>query len=367
MANLFFIQSPLQLLVAQQIIRQEHLQDNVMLYGYIEENVHFLNIYELMEMKQLWDAKVRMPQVSRWAVISRKHLIHDSIQTYKNYSFIRRIISEYSIVTLYLGDVNNMSCWLAAMSFHSRGLKIVFFEEGCGHYLLNRDNGKSGNLFDRLYAVLIDALYYRPLFRCKLGYYVYWKGFRVEDLPIDVRYSIVPYYHETFDRLLEVQPMFSEKLRAFLCEETKLINTQKSVLFLTSPLYCDGINDNPSPYIKTIIDYALSLEKEVVLHIKFHPREFDSVKVAILTKLDELKVNCVIIGERVSIPVEYYLQFLKYDKVVTFICSTEYYNGYLYPKTQFESVLEDYYNNCVEEGLTHLESIKALISEHPSK
>ena len=42
MANLFFIHTPLELLIAQQIINQEKLTDNVMLCGYVGEISIFL-------------------------------------------------------------------------------------------------------------------------------------------------------------------------------------------------------------------------------------------------------------------------------------------------------------------------------------
>lgn len=357
----------MELLVAQQIIRQENLKDNVMLYGFISDASQFREIYSLICIDELWSSKIEMEQVPSWSVISRKHLFRDCRRVYANYKAINDIIRRCHIDTLYLGDVKNASCQLAAMSFHKRGLKIVFFEEGAGHYIMNSDYGKSGSFFDKLYAVIIDTFYYLPLFKCNYGYVIYWKGFNLRDLPMDLRYSIVPFYREPYDRLLKVRPMLSERLKAFIKEETRNIDTQNSVLLLTSPFYYDGINDNPNPYIKTIVDYATALGKDDTLHIKFHPRELDSVKKAIMSKLDALNISFTVIGERVRIPVEYYLQYLHYHTIVVFLCSTEFYNGYLFPKTKFVSIMEDYYNNCVEGGLTHLEGIKALISKHPSK
>lgn len=356
----------MELLVAQQIIRQEKLKDNVMLYGFISDASQFREIYDLICIDELWASKIEMEQVPSWSVISRKHLFHDCRRVYVNYKAIYDIIRRYKVDTLYLGDVKNASCQLAAMSFHKRGLKIVFFEEGAGHYIMNSDYDKSGSFFDKLYAIVIDTFYYLPLFKCNYGYVIYWKGFNLRDLPMDLRYSIVPHYHEPFDRLLEVKPMLSEGLKAFIQEETRFIDTQNSVLLLTSPFYYDGINDNPQPYIKTIVDYALGIVDDVTLHIKFHPRELDYVKKTIISRLNALNVNYIVIGEKIRIPVEYYLQYLHYKTIVVFLCSTEFYNGYLFPKTKFVSIMEEYYNNCKEEGLKKLQGIKALISKHPS-
>ena len=53
MANLFFIHTPLQLMIAQMIIKQENLKDNVMLCGYVDDNRHFLQIYDTVSYTHL--------------------------------------------------------------------------------------------------------------------------------------------------------------------------------------------------------------------------------------------------------------------------------------------------------------------------
>lgn len=362
MANIFFIRTPMELLVAQQIIRQESLVDNIMLFGYIGNAIHFLDIYNLMCIDTLWKDKIEMSQIASWAVISRRHILRDCKNAYNNYIFINSVLKKYDIDTIYLGDVNNHSCQLAAMTFHKKGYKICFYEEGAGHYVLDSDlYGVSGGMLDKIYAVIIDLLYYIPIYGCNFGYVIYWKGFDLTDLPIDVRYSIVPFYHEPFDRLLTVQPMFSDRMKEFIQEETKQMETTNCILLLTSPYYCDGLNDDPQPYIKTIIDYVKTIDDGSFLHIKFHPREFETVKNIIISNLKELNIDFIIIGEILNVPVEYYLQYLHYSKIVTFFCSTELYNGYLFPTTKFESLMERYYINCKNKHLKNLGVMEKLI------
>ena len=152
MANLFFIHTPLQLMIAQQIIRQESLQDNVMLYGYVDDNIHFLDIYDLTTIDELWNKKVAFPQVARWAIISRHHLWRDCKRTLRNFRLLGKIIKKHDVDTLYIGDMWNNSCQLSAMAFHRKGLKICFYEEGNGHYILSRNYGKSGSFAGKVYA-----------------------------------------------------------------------------------------------------------------------------------------------------------------------------------------------------------------------
>lgn len=361
MANLFFIHTPLQLLVSQQIIRQEGLRDNIMLYGYVDNNKHFLQIYELSSIDELWKAKVPMPQVARWGRISRKHLFRDERNAYNNYKYIGSVLRSYKIDTIYLGDVRNMSCQLAAMSFHKKGYKICFFEEGSGHYLKQFGYGVGGSMLDKVFAVLMDITYYLPFFHVPFGYIKYWKGFTFSDLPMDVRYSLVPFYHEPFDKLVIYKPIISSRLSEYLKEETIHLNSDRCVLLLTSPFYINGVDDNPQPYVKTIIDFAKTL-KDYTLHIKFHPRETQEVRSVIREQLNKESVPFAVLGEELSIPVEYYLQYIHYNKIVMFLSSTSFYNGYLFPKTEFISIMKDYYENCKKAGSINTQFIQSLVN-----
>ena len=65
MANLFFIHTPLQLMIAQMIIEQEKLKDNVMLCGYVDDNRHFLQLYDLIRIDEMWKAMELMEDVGR--------------------------------------------------------------------------------------------------------------------------------------------------------------------------------------------------------------------------------------------------------------------------------------------------------------
>lgn len=367
MANLFFIHTPLQLLVAQQIIRQEKLQDNVMLYGYVDDNVHFLDIYDLTIIEEMWYAKVPFPQVACWAIIYRKHVLRDGKTTFRNYKFIQKVINKYKIDTLYLGDMENISCLLAAMSFHRIGLNICFFEEGSGHYVMNYGYGEGGSFLDKIYAVCIDVLYYWPVFGVRFGLVIYWKGYTLKDIPMDVRYSLVPFYHENFDRLIQYQPLLSDKLKTYLAKQTEQVETTQCVLLLTSPFYINGVDDNPEPYVKTIVDFAKTLDAGICLHMKFHPRETMYVRESIIQNLTKEGICFLVLDVDMGIPVEYYLQYVHYDKIVMFYCSTYFYNGYLFPKMKFVSILRSYYNNCKAAASISEKYLEPLLKEIPEE
>lgn len=370
MANLFFIHTPLQLMIAQMIIKQENLKDNVMLCGYVDDNRHFLQIYGLIRIEEMWNAIEQMEDVARWAVFSRKKPFSGGIHAYRRFCYIYRIIKKYRIDTLFLGDMWNSSCQLTAMSFHRKGLRICFFEEGNGHYILPYGYGMSGSITDKVYALLMDTFYYVPLFGVKMGYVLYWKGLAFEDIPMDVRYSVVPFYHEDFDILLTVRPLLSEELVNYIANEVRHVGEKANTLLLTSPVYewiGNHYEKDENAYVRTIIEYMKAIEEGTIIHIKFHPREKEHIRKRLLTELDELDVNYVILGGGVNIPIEYYLQYIHYEKIVMFLSSTSFYNGYLFPKVKFVSILEDYYNNCKAAGSQSIYLLEPLLKEIPKE
>lgn len=368
MANLFFIHTPLQLMIAQMIIEQEKLNDNVMLCGYVDNNIHFLDICDLTIIEKLWSKRIAFPQVARWAVISRRHLWRDCKRTFRNFRFLESIIKKHNVHSLYIGDMWNNSCQLAAMAFHRKGLKICFFEEGNGHYILPYNYGKSGSYVDKVYAAIIDMLFYWPFIGVSYGYVHFWKGFTFSDLSMDVRYSVVPFYHEPFDKLLTVKPAITDKIEAYIRHEVSGLEISASILLMTSPLYewqGKKYDKDETAYVRTIVEYAKSSTMRSSIHIKFHPRERDYVRKKILEELAAANINYVILGKKINIPVEYYLQFMQYDTIVSFSSSTSFYNGYLFPKVKFESILEAYYNNCMAVGSESLKYIEDLLAQIP--
>ena len=120
-------------------------------------------------------------------------------------------------------------------------------------------------------------------------------------------------------------------------------------------------------YTYTIVNYLKSIDNNTIVHIKFHPREKEHIRKRLLTDLARSNINYIILGNEVNIPVEYYLQYIHYEKVVMFLSSTSFYNGYLFPKVKFVSILKDYYNNCKAVGSPSLYLLEPLLKEIPKE
>lgn len=362
MTNLFFIHTPLQLMVAQMIIEQERLDDNVMLCGYVDNNRNFLSLYDIIRIDRMWNSIEYMNDIARWGVFSRKKLISGCVHAYLKFKQIIQILKRYHVETVFLGDMTNASYQLTALSFHKKGVKVCFFEEGSGHYLMDYNYGKKGTTLDKIYSILIDIFYYRPFYGTFFTYFYYWEGSYLEFLPMDARYSIIPFYHESFDKLITTKLQLTNEILDYISKELVDVPSSDNILMLTSPFYViHGNNDDPSLYIKVIVDTLRKLDRRKNIWIKFHPREKQEVSNAICIQLDSYGVNYRVLGKTTNLPVEYYFNIIHFDKVFMFLCSSSFYNGYLFPYIEFVSIMEPFYSLCKAEGSEIAKYIEYLI------
>lgn len=77
--NLFFIHTPFQLFVVNQIINYKHLEHNVAVLGFVQNNRHFYQLYEYMMEDGSFDYIYHFDDLENWALISlhsplKKHL-----------------------------------------------------------------------------------------------------------------------------------------------------------------------------------------------------------------------------------------------------------------------------------------------------
>ena len=344
----------MQLLVAQQIINMENLSDNIMLYGYIGNNSHFLEIYDLTRIDQLWTGKVMLPDLAQWASISRRHIVHDLVKTYRNFNYIKRLVDQYNISCIYLGDINNYSNKFTDIVFSNRKIEISFFEEGLSHYayqdhFLNRKK----HLLDSLLCPILDIFYFKPIFKTAYAKCCFIKDIRFNQLHISKRYSIRPYYHESYDELITVSPLISNKLSTYINNEIAGKACANAILLMTSPAYELLEYNDVEMYLKVIGEYLSTIDGNSAVFVKFHPREVGEAREKVLSIIGK-NHKIFILGEKVNIPVEYYLQTMKFAEVVTFFSSAAFYNGLLFPQLQFVSLLQYYVAQCCSSGKNRL-------------
>lgn len=347
--NLFFVFTPLQLFVAQQIIRQEKLENNVLLEGY---GCLFSRTYNLMRLDELWNRRIIFEDAAKWNG-DRVRRLSDIKYAFSNYKSIKRILRENHVNAIYLGEVLNQACRFTSVVFHHQGYKIVFFEEGTSHYV-DRPYYKDNTLKHSVKTLLLDFFYYLPFYGVRFAEWNSCPNKPYDKLPMDIRFSMIPYHHKSFDKILHVEPMLSDKLKAYVCSNINPEEGEHRVLLMTDPLRELMPNDYLYLYFDTIKECIDTVAPGQFLYIKFHPREILSSRKRIMEIAEKSGVRYKVLSEEVNICVEYYLQMFHFEKIYFFNAATYFYNGYAFPKMEFVKLMPFVYKKCQEAGVKNL-------------
>lgn len=346
MGNLFIVFMPFQLFVAQQIIKYKNLKNNILVLGYNVPSM-FSSIYDMICINELWDKKIDFYDIAIWTG-GRTKSYKDVKNAYDNYKKLKYIINENNVGSIYVGEILNESNRFNIVLFSHQGYKVSVFEEGSSHYV-ERAIKKNNSLKMRIKVFLHDFLYYLPIYHVKFAKYRYNYGIDANELPIYRRYSIVPgYFNEPYDEVLPVIKLSSKKLDDYLNGSIEN-STRDKLLFISQPRY-----DNPKLEqccFDVVKCFFSSITTDKIVYIKFHPREKEYARNRIKGIFAELGFNYKVLSEDINIPVEYYLQMYKFEKLVLFDSSTYFYNGYIYPKTQIVSLLPQLYVMCKEKNI----------------
>lgn len=362
MANLFFIHTPFQLFVAQQLVHQKNLMNNIMVYGYIGSNTNTLELYDAMIIDKLWNNRFFMLHINDWNIFQLKHPIKSYYRSYKTQRWLDTILYNHSISDIYFGDINNTCYQLLSLKYKKTRININFYEEGYSHYVNSKQASLFGNIWKRrIKALISDLFFYFPVWRLSFGSYLYLNHIEYSQLPIHKRYSICPHYHESFDERLYPSVLMSERVQEIVNKELANVKTQEVILFLSEPV------DEVSSFKWTL--ELLTLKRELEKHdkqthivVKFHPRETVQKKQDILEVFNEVNLPYTVICEDCNIPVEFFLQVMDFKLIITFFCSTVFYNGYLYNKTKTYSLLPTYYELCKEYDSPFTKEVESSLS-----
>lgn len=352
--NLFFIHTPFQLFVAQQIINQERLTNCIQLYSYFGDNKHFLNIFDTMTVESMWIKRVYMENEDTCMYISPKNNLFSEIKKVrKNLAFINSVIKKYGINCLFFGDIHNGSQQTLAYYYSNRDKEIVFFEEGSNHYQ-NTKTHLDLQFFRKCFAQLVNIIFYIPFMGGSYAHLMYTSNVDYDTLPITKRYNLLPNNGNSFDILIKPEKVFSDKIQDLIKKDLDKLNTNSQVLFISEPVY-----EILNPYGKeeqfiTIENYFKGFDKDTTIVIKFHPRETDDEKERIIRCFENDDLKFCVISSKVNIPIEYYLQAVDFKCIYSFWASTMLYNGILYKKTKVESLIKQYHQLCVKNGITNI-------------
>lgn len=360
---LFFVHTPFQLFVSQQIIYQEKYENVTFLLGTIGQNRIFYKTFDLMlKGGHTKCAIYRMDGLAYWAHLSRRRLLFDIYGTYIRERKIRNILKKENIGMIYMGDMNNLSYKFGALLYSRLGFKIGFYEEGISHYYWAQysDNCPFVN---SILAKLTDYFFYKPIWHFSFGKYMFFKEqLQFSDLPIDKRYSILPKYSEAFDFQLHFYAVENMELETYIKADISGYDKNCNVtLFLSEPIYENGIG-NEEICLSIVEEYLKSDTETDLFLLKYHPREKETMKKKIEGLFIQNGKKYKILSSSVTLPIELYLLYLSPKNVVLFLTSTFLYMKYLSPQTHVKMLVYDYAMQCFQRGYD-ISSLKRAMGE----
>jgi hypothetical protein len=325
------------------------------------KNRHFLEIFDFIEIEGMWKKKIIFPEIAQWDGLKIAG-IKDAKHAYNNYKFLRRIVEENNVETIYLGEIQNQAYRFTDILFSHLGYKIAYFEDGLGHYM-NRSFTPNNTLSTRLKIWLRDIFYYLPIYHVRFAKWRYNVNIpNYSELHIYKRYSVIPVFHEKYDVHLNVQPLISDRVKDYITRLSKDNKTEESILLMTDPVYEFIPSKNYKCYLDVIRENIERVEIDKTIYVKYHPRETRINKKKLEKMLNEIGRKFIILGEEINIPVEYFLQYMKFEKIFVFNAATFFYNGYLYPKCNYVPLLPGLYERCKENGSGRIKKLEHFIS-----
>lgn len=349
MASLFVVATPLQMLTAQQIIRQENIQDAVLLESYFSLHPEFLDSYDVCRIDKYWK-KILNPVCDFYSWDNGGvNLLSTAIPTWKRYCKIKQMLIDNSIDTIYLADYQNQTYRFMTFLFAKQGFKVNYYEEGYSHYV-----PRFCNLHDswvwKLKDALLDFIYYIPVYHIRFASWRSQPNRPYRGMPINKRYSIVPgFLNESYDYRLYCKPMMSDRLNELLSDSIeKTLSNKKIYLLLSDPMSEVLYSEYKYLYFDVIKETVKQFTDDDILYIKFHPREPKESIDKTIEILQKLGVRYHVLDFKVNIPVEYLLLNTHFEEIFVFNTSTFFYNGYLFPRCKFTQLLPSLLQKCLQ-------------------
>lgn len=365
MANLFVVATPLQLLVAQQVVRQEKLKDTVLLESCFSIHPEFAKSYDLCRMDKLWTKRLEPVTDFTFWDKGGTHLTQTALPTWKKYKWLKKLLKDNDIKTIYLADFQNQTYRFMTTLLAHQGYDVVFYEEGYSHYVPRYCSMNTG-FVAKAKEMLLDTFYYLPVYHIRFAHWRNNPNCPYKGLPISKRFNIVEGFHnEPYDVPLKCEPMVSEKLKVFLQQNISKADGDHRVLFLTDPM-SEILNESHRYlYFEVVRDALLKLDKDTTLYIKYHPREKKESREKTIKMVEELGIRYRVLSSEVNVPVEYFLLNIHFDQILFFNTSTFFYNGYLFPKCSFTQLLPPLLVACKKANapVENIESIQVLIDK----
>jgi len=299
--------------------------------------LNFYKAYDYLKIDNLWSMDYKFGDINFVDIRNNKGIYKYIIKLFNRNNQIKKIILDNNVSRLYFGDIGCLAYNFFSKQYKSK--EIIYFEEGLSHYYnVYVDLSLKYRCIIPIIKLFVDYMIFIPLFNVKMGYELFTCRGKFPTV-IDKRYSIIPFYHESYDEILNLDSKVSDKVNFFLDREIEKIskynNKRIRVLFLSQPTdILDKFNDIDDERI--IFDRFfndLDIENSLIL-IKFHPRDSELRKKRIFEIFTNLDIPYIVIFENVVLPIEVLYNKLSLDLIVGYSTSSLFYAKIIMPKVK---------------------------------
>jgi hypothetical protein len=331
--NLFFVHTPFQVLVAQNLIIKKKLSNNIILLSNTGANAkHFYDVFDKLLIKELWVEKYILGNLYN-GVYSFKNPVKSYINLFKFSEKIKKLINKNSVEALYFGDINHPAYVFLAEYWQQK--EINFFEEGLSHYNIPILKKKFDQSFIiKLKTFLTNYVVFRSLGVKNFSRYIQSTSDTRFGFEIKKKFNILPVEENKYDEIIKFDIYPSEGLKSlFKNEKFQKLRKDKreNVLYLSSSgsfLFSNPLEDGLTMILKIIN----KIQSNINFLIKFHPKDSDDKKVAILKYLKKEGISFIEILPELDLPVEFLFNQIKIDFIFGYGSSSQLYSEMLQPE-----------------------------------
>ncbi len=359
--NLFFIHSPFQLLVAQNLIEELNLSDNIFIAGINGVTaIHYYDMYEVLIIDKYWREIIKINNVHD-AIISLTEPLSSILKLYKFNRKIENVISKYKPKRIFFGDINCITYLFLYKKLNGK-VEINFFEEGTSHYvasiLKKRHHFFNWKVFLKQ---LTTNIIYSPFGAKNMGQLIY--TYNEVELHNIKRYSIIPFNGNIH---IQFKCILSEKVKIELNKlaESKLDKSKPWILYLSTSATSSFKTFNDE--VKYLVSYLNANYKEGVnIYIKFHPKDQKEKKKEVLNLISKQGFRYFELFPNLSYPVELIFNIVHIEELVAWESSSFFYSKMFLPHlkrtTILPSLISDY--KAIGEPTEYLEAYIKEIQE----
>jgi hypothetical protein len=341
--NVFFVHTPLQLLIAQNIVIQERLENPLLLLAHNNErSKHFYKSYDILIVPELWKDVYEVGAISVFS-----HLCSRPVNTFlelrRLLTKVDDIIKRFASPNLFFGDINHFFYILVAEKYKSVASEVNFFEEGVSHYAYTIDKKKfAWTPVILLKKVFVDTLIFRPLGIPPLSKYFYSTKDCSFGFNIKKKYSVFQMKSNSYDWPLEFRIPESSKLKDLLHSQLQSlvgIGDKKLLLFLSTSstfLFENPEQDEYDALDGFFKDYH---GQEVVVLLKFHPSDAPEKKDCLQRYFTSRKFIFKELLTDLPIPVEVFIGKIEIAALIGYNSSAMLYAQSINPELRVVSLL----------------------------